>query len=49
MDVPKNKGNTTTQSSEILFPIRMINSPDFHLLGWCPAGPVLPYGGKVPL
>ena len=22
---------------------------DFELLGWCPAGPVLPPGGKVPL
>ena len=22
---------------------------DIEILGWCPAGPVLPHGGKVPL
>ena len=22
---------------------------DFEILGWCPAGPVLPHGEKVPL
>ena len=22
---------------------------DYEILGWCPAGPVLPHGEKVPL
>ena len=48
MDVSKNKANITTQFSEILFPNKMINSPNFHVLGCCPAGPVLPYG-EVPV
>ena len=27
-----------------------LGSPqDFEVLGWCPAGPVLPHGEKVPL
>ena len=29
--------------------IKMINSLNFHLLGWCPAGSVLPHGERVPL
>ena len=28
---------------EILYP------RDYEILGWCPAGPVLPHGEKVPL
>ena len=28
---------------------KMISSPNFHLLGWCPAGPVLRHVEKVPL
>ena len=31
------------------FPIKMISSPNFHILGWCPAGPVLLHVEKVPL
>ena len=26
-----------------------LNPQDFEILGWCPAGPVLPHGEKVPL
>ena len=26
-----------------------ISSGDYEILGWCPAGPVLPHGEKVPL
>ena len=29
--------------------IKMINSLNFNLLGWCPAVPVLPHGERVPL
>ena len=29
--------------------IKMPHPRDFEILGWCPAGPVLPHGGKVPL
>ena len=30
---------------------RIVNDhpQDFEILGWCPAGPVLPHGEKVPL
>ena len=49
MDVSKNKANITTQFPEIVFPIKMINSLNFHLLVWCPVGSVLPYGERVPL
>ena len=45
----KNKNKYHNTISKILFPIKMIGSPDFHLLGWCPAGPVLPDMEKVPL
>ena len=29
--------------------IKMPYPRDFEILGWCPAGPVLPHGEKVPL
>ena len=30
-------------------PCPMYETRDFEILGWCPAGPVLPNGEKVPL
>ena len=29
--------------------VAAIQPRDFEILGWCPAGPVLPHGEKVPL
>ena len=29
--------------------IKMPYPRDFEILGWCPVGPVLPHGEKVPL
>ena len=35
--------------NELLLRGRKIFPRDSEILGWCPAGPVLPHGEKVPL
>ena len=39
----KQNGLMCSVSNKKVFP------RDFEILGWCPAGPVLPHGEKVPL
>ena len=31
------------------FSMQQIDIGSIQIMGWCPAGPVLPHGGKVPL
>ena len=47
-------GNKESPEKNFLASIKTVKSKvkyqtHFEILGWCPAGPVLPHGEKVPL